>query len=55
LNFSEDYENTPGGGCSSRVVTVGGGEILRRDSRPKRVDSGRSEGENSDDGGFGGR
>jgi len=48
----KNYENAPGGACSSRAVTVGGGEIFGEISGQRMVDSGRSEGEDSDDGGF---
>jgi len=47
----ENYENAPVGAYGSRAVTVGGGEI----SGQQMVDSGRSEGEDSDDGGLDGR
>jgi len=38
--------------CGSGAVTVGGGEIFQRYFRPKMVASGRSDGEDSDEGGF---
>jgi len=52
LNFSEIYENAPDGACSSRAVTVGGDEIFGEIFDQIMVDSGRSEGEDSDNGGF---
>jgi hypothetical protein len=54
LNFSENYKNAPGGACSSLAVTVGGGEIVGEIFDQIMVDSGRSEGEDSDNGGFDG-
>jgi len=55
LNFSQNFENAPAGACGSRVVTIGGVKFSGEISDQQMVDSGRSEGEDSDDGGLDGR
>jgi len=54
LNFPEIYENATGGACGSREVTVGAVEFSGEISGQKMVDSGRSEGEDSNGGGLDG-
>jgi hypothetical protein len=55
LNFSENYENVPGGACGSSAVAVGAVKFSGEISGQKMVDSGRSEGEDSDGSGLDGR
>jgi hypothetical protein len=55
LNFSENYENAPGGACGSSAVAVGAVKFSGEISGQKMVDSGRSEGEDSDGSGLDGR
>ena len=55
LNFFEIYENATGGACVPRAVTVGAIKFSGELSGHKMVDSGRSEGEDSDGGGLDGR
>ena len=55
LNFSEIYENATGGACGPRAVTVGAVKFSGEISGQKMVDSGRSEGEDSDGSGLDGR
>jgi hypothetical protein len=54
LNFSEIYENATGGACGPLAVTVGAVKFSGEISGHKMVDSGRSEDEDSDGGGFDG-
>jgi hypothetical protein len=54
LNFSEIYENATGGACGPRTVTVGAVKFSGEISGQQMVDSGRSEGEDSDGGGLDG-
>ena len=55
LNFYKIYENAIGGACGPLVVTVGAVEFSGEISGQQMVDSGRSEGEDSDGGGLAGR
>lgn len=51
LNFTGNFENTPGCGCSPRAATVGGTGIFRRKIREKREECGSSRWEDYKGGG----